>query len=244
MRAIRQIISLGVLAILAHAAWGADYAREKKWADEITPGIVAGEPLYLQQGAHKFLAIYTSAANAKMALVVVHGLGIHPDWGMVSTLRTQLAEQGYTTLAIQMPVLANDAKAEAYPVTFPEAAKRIDVAVKFLHAKGCSKVAVVSHSMGSRMSRVYVLSHPQAIVAWASLGIGGGDTYSGVKVPVLDLYGEHDFPQVLAGVKKRAASLRTIPGSMQIEIPQTDHFYADHETEMVKAVKDFLDSIH
>lgn len=243
MRGKTRIVLLGLAVLLSASAWSADYAREKKWADEITPSIVSGEPLYLESAGHKFLSIYTLAPNAKMAVVVVHGLGIHPDWGMISILRTQLAEQGYTTLAIQMPVLGNDAKAEHYPPTFPEGAQRIAAAVKFLHEKGYAKVALVSHSMGSRMSRVYVTHHPKGVIAWASLGIGGGDTYIGVKVPVLDLYGQHDLPQVLAGTKKRAASLRQIPGSKQVKIANTDHFFADHETEMVKAVKDFLDSI-
>jgi hypothetical protein len=38
-------ISLLMVALLAS---GADYIREKKWADEITPGIVVGDPLYLK----------------------------------------------------------------------------------------------------------------------------------------------------------------------------------------------------
>ena len=57
------------------------------------------------------------------------GMGIHPDWGMVGTLRTELADRGFATLSIQMPILAADAQSEAYPPTFPEAAERIAEAV-------------------------------------------------------------------------------------------------------------------
>jgi len=223
---------------------GADYAREKKWADEVVPGIVVGDAVYLElKQGHKFLTLLTEAKDAKMALIVVHGMGIHPDWGMVGTLRTELAEKGYTTLSVQMPVQANDAKAEQYAATFPEAAERIGVAVDFLKAKGYQKIAIVSHSMGSRMSRVYVPKHQDKLVAWASLGIGGGDTYTGVKIPVLDLYGENDLPPVLTNVKKRAASLKGNAGGKQVKVPKADHFYNNHEAEMVKAVKDFLDSV-
>ncbi len=223
---------------------GADYAREKKWADEVVPGIVVGDAVYLElKQGHKFLTLLTEAKDAKMALIVVHGMGIHPDWGMVGTLRTELAEKGYTTLSVQMPVQANDAKAEQYAATFPEAAERIGVAVDFLKAKGYQKIAIVSHSMGSRMSRVYVPKHQDKLVAWASLGIGGGDTYTGVKIPVLDLYGENDLPPVLTNVKKRAASLKGNAGGKQVKVPKADHFYNNHDAEMVKAVKDFLDSV-
>jgi pimeloyl-ACP methyl ester carboxylesterase len=227
----------------------ADYAREKKWADEIVPGIVVGDPVYLElRQGHKFLTILTEAQNtkkgdAKVGLVVIHGLGIHPDWNMVGTLRTQLAEHGYTTLSIQMPVLASDAEAEAYLSLFPEAEERIAVAVDFLQAKGYKKIAIVSHSMGSAMSRMYVVNNPFKLVAWASLGLGQGYSYSGIRIPVLDLYGEHDLPPVLNLAKKRAASFKGNSKSRQVKVSKSDHFYNNHEAEMVKEVRTFLGSI-
>ena len=39
---------------------------------------------------------------------LVHGLGIHPDWGLIGALRSDLPDAGYTTLSVQMPVLAAD----------------------------------------------------------------------------------------------------------------------------------------
>jgi pimeloyl-ACP methyl ester carboxylesterase len=162
---------------------------------------------------------------------------------MVGTLRQSLADQGYTTLSIQMPILAVDAQAEAYAPTMPEAAERLQLAANFLKAKGYQKIAIVSHSMGSRMSHVYMAKNPPDIAAWASLGLGTKDTYAGIKVPVLDLFGARDLPAVLAGAKKRAASLRGKPASKQVVIPNTDHFFAGHEEDMVKAVKSFLDGV-
>ena len=91
-------IVLVLLLLVAHFAYGADYVREKKWADEITPGIVVGDPVYLEgRAGHKFLTIYTAAPNAQAGLVIVHGIGVHPDWGLISTLRSALADHGYTT---------------------------------------------------------------------------------------------------------------------------------------------------
>ena len=237
-----RFFSTVLLLLCALSVSAADYGREKKWADEVSPGIVVGDPVYLElKQGHKFLTLLTEAKDAKAALVIVHGMGIHPDWGMVGTLRTQLADQGYTTLSVQMPVLAADAKAEQYAADFPEAAERIGVAVDFLTAKGYKKIAVVSHSMGSRMSRQYVMKHQNNLAAWASLGIGGGDTYAGIRIPVLDLYGENDLPPVLKHVKERAASLKGNAGAKQVKMPKADHFYSNHEAEMVEAVKDFLD---
>jgi len=232
-------------ALFSLVAMGAtdvpDYAREKKWADEVVPGLVVGDPVYLQtpRGHHKFLTLFNPVAGTVKAVIVVHGMGIHPDWGMVGTLRTELADRGFTTLSIQMPVLAADAKGEAYPPTFTEAAERIGEAVAFLKAKGYTQLAIVSHSMGSRMSRVYLAGKPDAAVkSWVSLGISYDD-YAGIKLPVMDIYGDNDLPPVLDKAQKRKGSLKAA-GSKQVVVAHADHFYSGHEAEMVAAVADFL----
>jgi len=231
---------LAALFALNVFAGGADYAREKKWADEVVPGLVVGDPVYLQtpRGHHKFLTLFTPANTGKAA-IVVHGMGIHPDWGMVGTLRTELADRGYATLSIQMPILAADARSEAYPPTFPEAAERIAEAVGFLKAKGYTQIAIVSHSLGSRMSHVYMAGKPDAAVkSWVRLGISVGD-YQAVKLPILDLYGDND--PMLANAGKRKQSL-VVKGSRQVMIARADHFFTGREAEMVAAVADFLNA--
>jgi pimeloyl-ACP methyl ester carboxylesterase len=236
------LAALSSLTALA-AGGAADYAREKKWADEVVPGLVVGDPVYLQtpRGHHKFLTLFTPVAGTERAAIVVHGMGIHPDWGMVGTLRTDLADRGIATLSIQMPILAADAQAEAYPPTFPEAAERIGAAVAFLKAKGYTQIAIVSHSMGSRMSRVYAAGKPDpAVKSWASLGISQDD-YRGVKLPVLDLHGDNDLPPVLANSAKRKQTLAD-KRSRQVVITRADHFFTGREPEMVAAVADFLNA--
>lgn len=247
---MRIFASLVLMLVSTMSFAAADYEREKRWDDEISPGIVVGEPIYLtQKNGHKFLAIYTEAADAKMGVIVVHGMGIHPDWNLIGTLRQQLPEHGYATLSIQMPVLAADAKAEQYAPLMPEAVERLQLAVAELKAKGHKRIAIVSHSMGSRMVHAYMAKNPGDIAAWVSLGIGTDTrtgkplTYSGIKIPVLDLYGENDFPPVLKGAKARKASLKAKPNSKQVVIAGSDHFFAGQEDEMVSAVKAFLDGV-
>ena len=243
------LISL-LLAVSAPSFAASDYEREKRWDDEITPGIVVGDAVYLEQkNQHKFLGLYTESAQAKTAVVVVHGTGIHPDWGMIGKLRQRLPDFGYTTLSIQMPVLAVEAKPEAYAAHLPEAVERLQLAVAFLKSKHYKRIALVSHSMGSRMSHAFMARNPPEVDAWVAIGMPtafGTDaaiTYGGIKAPVLDLYGAHDLPQVLSGVAKRKASLKGNRESKQVMIPDTDHFFADREEPMIKVVKDFLDGV-
>jgi predicted alpha/beta-hydrolase family hydrolase len=222
----------------------ADYAREKRWAEEITPAILVGDPLYLAlKSGHKFLAIYAPAAPANPGVIVVHGLGVHPDWGLINPLRSQLADSGYATLSVQMPVLAAGARGDQYPPLYAEAAERLRAAVAFLRSKGHAKIALVSHSMGSRMSNFF-LNNPAdtQIDAWVAIGISGVFTSpSDFKVPVLDLFGEKDLPAVLDNAGKRAQALLTVRGSGQIRIAGADHFFTGQETQLVGQVRQFLD---
>jgi pimeloyl-ACP methyl ester carboxylesterase len=236
------------LAFVAPWVWPIDYAREQRWAQEITPAILVGEPVYLSLASgHKFLAIYENPAKPKAAVIVVHGAGVHPDWGLINILRSKLPESGYATLSVQMPVLAADAKAEQYPPTFPEASERLRVAVEFLRTKGHKRIAIAAHSLGASMSNHFLVNDPKpGIAAWASLGIVGNGEFEQpqrLAIPILDLYGERDYPQVLAAADARAAVLRRIKGSAQIQIEGADHFFNGKETEMVRWVKEFLDRV-
>jgi pimeloyl-ACP methyl ester carboxylesterase len=222
-----------------------DYAREKRWADEITPAILVGDPVYLAlKSGHKFLAIHAPTAKPRAGLIVVHGLGMHPDWSLINPLRSQLAEQGYTTLSVQMPVLAADAKGEIYPPIYPEAIERLQAAVAFLREKGHHKIAMIGHSMGARMVNEFI-NHggAGAIDAWVSIGITYGlytkpETF---KAPVLDIYGEKDFPAVLQHAATRAQAIQRVRGSVQMEIAGADHFFTGKEAELVKQTRQFLD---
>ncbi len=226
-------------------ALGADYEREKRWADEIVPGIIIGDPVYLQTGkGRKFLNLYTEAAKARAAVIVVHGRGIHPDWGLIGVLRTRLADQGYTTLSVQMPVLPGEAAGNAYLPDFPEAGERLAAALKFLQEKGYKHIALVAHSMGARMSSDYLKNNRAVpLFAWVSVSITN-DTLGSLgvlKFPVLDLYGEKDLPQVLDNNSARAKAIKKIKGSAQIMAPNADHFFNGHDDALVKYVKSFLD---
>ena len=57
---MRILAAIICMFVLQGAFAAADYAREKKWADEVVPGVVVGDPVYLEQAdGHKFLTIYT-----------------------------------------------------------------------------------------------------------------------------------------------------------------------------------------
>lgn len=238
MRLFTLFLALLFSSQLAQAT---DHAREKRWAEEILPAILDGDPIWLNQASgHQFLGLHLEAAQPKAALILVHGMGVHPDWGINGVMRTRLAEHGYTTLSIQMPVHDAGAGPGDYVASFPDASERIAKAAAWLADKGHAKIAIVSHSLGGRMVRAYKLSNKiTPVKAWAALSMGFDD-FEGVSVPVLDVYTENDHPPVLHMLQAHKQTL-VHPASIQHMVPDTGHFYEDKEVEVTELVRDWLD---
>ena len=173
----------------------------------------------------------------------MHGSGVHPDFAIVGQLRSLLNDAGFTTLSIQMPVLAADASADDYPAVFGEADERIGAAIEYLRAHNQPRIAIVSHSMGARMALDYLKRNPAApLAAWVPLAIVDGEL-SGLPrtgFPVFDVYAQKDFAVVLAKKNERAAILRNLPGSKQVMVFGADHFFAGREKEVALLLGELL----
>lgn len=229
---------------VAFGAQAQDYEREQRWSAEVVPNLVVGDAVQIPLGsARSFLGIYTEAKIPKAAILLVHGIGVHPDHGVIGILRAALPELGYTTLAIQMPVQKSGATADDYyPAVFPEAVARIRAAAAWLAQKGYARPVLLSHSMGSWMSNVYYEQTADApFAAWICMGLSGGFGRMGnVKVPVLDVYGEKDLPRVLRADWRRGLALKSIPGSAQLMVPAADHHYNGREKALAAGIEAFL----
>jgi len=239
-----KVFLAAALLLLSAGAAAQDYDREQRWAAEIVPGLVVGDAVRLRlPSGRDFLGLYTEAKGAKTAIVLVHGIGVHPDHSIIGTLRAALADEGYATLSLQMPVLAaEEGGREAYRPLFPEAAARIQAGADWLAAKGYARVVLLSHSLGSAMAGAYFERTMDApFAAWICMGLSGPFGRMGnVKLPVLDVYGEHDLASVLRADWRRKVALDALPGSAQARIPGANHFYAGREKELVQVLKPFL----
>lgn len=244
---IRFFIALAVALSSAALAHTPDLEREARWRTEVVPGMVVGEAVDIPgPGGRPFLGLLTEPSGADRAsgtlLVIVHGIGVHPDHGIIGKLRMDLADRGFPTLSIQMPVLPSEMPAEHYEPLFGNAAERIAGAAAWARAQGYRDLVLVSHSLGSRMANAY-FDRPAAPAyrAWAALGLGGGFTQKlGKKppVPVLDVYGERDLEPVVRHAPARDRVARASGGRQQ-RIAGADHFYAGRESELVALIADF-----
>lgn len=244
------LIAIAAAVLAAPQAWAqarSDAAREKRWADQITPGLVVGDALTLQaaDGA-RFLALYAPAERPRGAVILAHGPGLHPDHGLTGALRVRFADRGYSTLSLQMPVLpAEIDDGAAYRELYPQAALRIAAGMRFLQDKGAPRIAIVSHAMGSAMAYEYLRQNRSApVVAWAALSFYGlFPEMAAAKIPILDLYGATDYRGIRGPAGERAQLLRALPGSKQLALPEGGRFLAGGEAAVLREVENFLDSV-
>lgn len=245
MRAVVGLV-FAVVACVA-GAHSQDFEREARWRAEVLAGLVVGEAVDVPgPGGRPFLGLLTEPEGGERAattlLVLVHGIGVHPDHGIIGKLRMDLADKGFATLSIQMPVLASDAPPEHYEALFGNAAERIGNAVAWARGKGYRDFVLVSHSLGSRMSNSYFdrTSGP-GFRAWAAVGLGAPFSAKFARtppLPVLDVHGDHDLDAVLDNAAARAKVAASSGGS-QRKVVGADHFHAGHEAELASLIAAF-----
>jgi pimeloyl-ACP methyl ester carboxylesterase len=245
MRVLFLLLSF-CLPVLGWAQDLSDYSREKRWADQILPGLMVGEAAWLQQkNGHKFLTLYTVADKPRGAVILAHGRGWSPDYELYGTLRVKLAERGYTTLAIQLPVLGGGAKIGDYIPTYPDAAERFELAANFLTEKGYKNIAIVSHSLGATMANQYLIKVDKTPVrAWVFISIINGlEEMFRIKIPVMDVYGSKDWEITQVGAYERKKQIDKVPGSEQVVMKDALHFFEGREDDLADIVTGFLDRV-
>jgi hypothetical protein len=233
-----------------------DFEREARLADEIVDVSLDGEPEWLEADGREFLGIYTAAEDPAVAVLILHGRGFHPDWAdTVNPLRVGLVERGYSTLSLQMPVLAKDAKYYDYVPIFPYAHARIEAGIRFLRDNGHGKVVLLAHSCGVHMAMDWIRTkNDRSIDAFIGLGMGATDyqqpmhqafPLDWIRVPILDLYGAEDYPAVIRLAPRRKAMIDKVgnTSSRQMVLPDADHYFTDQGDPLVSAVADWLDQL-
>lgn len=255
MNTRRYLIGLIFLLITGTslAASKSDLAKEKRWEEQIVPSLLVGEPVKLKAGDVEFLAIYAenTAEKAFGGVIVIHGIGAHPAWpDIIDPVRMALPEHGWSTLSLQMPILANEAEAKDYVPLMEEVPGRIQAGVDFFKAKGIKNIVIIAHSLGATMANHYLANKPDASVhGYVAIGMSNpfADKYDNIaalakiKIPMLDLYGSQDLDGVLSTAQARAASAhKANKHYTQAKVEGANHFFNNLQDDLIKRVRGWL----
>ena len=250
---------LAAVTVPVHLAAAQDLERERRLEAEIVDMLLDGEPVHLDADGHSFLAIHTEAGDGgpRKAVIVLHGRGFHPDWPEVAgPLRAELPGHGWDTLSLQMPVLGKSARYYDYVPIFPAAFPRIRAGIEYLRTRGADPVVLAAHSCSVHMAMAYARRHGDAgFDGFIGIGMGATDyrqpiheplPLAAMSVPVLDLFGDEDYPAVLREASARLAAIRAAgnPRSAQRVVRGAGHFFRDSDEELVDAVAQWLATLH
>ncbi|MDX1519762.1 MAG: alpha/beta fold hydrolase [Gammaproteobacteria bacterium] len=249
------LLALCLATSVTHAY---DRDRELLIAERLQERIKVGKPVWLGSGEQEFLAIHTEQMTPEPlgAIILLHGLGAHPDWPIViSPLRKSLPQRGWITVSIQLPVLSPEDNIEAYGKTLDEAVRRIDLTMEYLAGQEIEPVILLGYSFGGATAFHYVAGQENGKPAL--IGVAGVsalaqpflrppldllEKISAISIPALDIYGSRDFKEVVdqAADRRLAASKGENPWYEQIEIEGADHSFSGLGTVLTKRISGWL----
>ena len=247
-----------LLALPAFPGYSSDRDREDRLVEEIEANLFDGELISLMPGADAFTAVQMASQTdtTRGGVILLHGRGFHADWPEnIGPLRVGLSEAGWHTLSLQLPVLEKSAKYFDYLPVLPEVLPRIDAALAHLRNQNISPIVLLAHSCGAHMAMLWMEQYAdQGIDAFIGIGMGATDyqqpmrhpfPFASLKIPVLDLYGELDYPAVhrLAPERLQLINHGGNPLSKQVVATGADHYFSDNSELLTKEVSDWLDSL-
>ena len=275
IKMIKNIVSVFVFLVLAVQPTMADNTsgmgdtkpdleREKRMAVEVEDAVLDGDVIFLKDGGssegHEFMAIDQEPEDeTKGAVIILHGRGFHPNWeDTIYPLRTQLPAKGWRTLSLQMPVLIKTAKYNDYIPLFSQAGSRIDAGIKYLKEQGIDNIVLFAHSCGAHMAMEWIREKNGKVEGIISAYIGAGMGATDYKqpmeqafplpkmtIPVLDIYGDKEYPAVLRMAPGRLAMIKKAGNkkSKQVVVPDANHYFTDKGDELVAPVAEWLNSL-
>jgi len=233
--------------------------REQQIAEKLALVADADEIVSLKASGSRFIGIYQRSRTEEShgVIILVHGMGAHPDWpDVISPLRMQLPEFGWSTFSLQMPILSPEESIAEYGKTLKVAENRLFAAVDYLHAWDIDPIILLGYSFGAAQAASYLASdkneNNKNIKAFVSVSmlaqkfirpnLNVFKLIGEINIPILDIYGEEDLGDVRRGIDDRrlAASKNSNDAFRQIELKHAGHNYLGVEMALVQQIQHWL----
>ena len=236
-----------------------DRSYEQAIATQLAQGKTDDEVIWLQASGKEFISLYTqyTSEQPRGAIILLHGMGGHADWPeVISPLRDLFAENGWATLSLQLAVFSPEKAIADYGGTLSDTKRRIEAGVGKLREWRFTNIVVVAYSFGAA-SAVQALSANDIENVNALVGISMQahpflspklkllKKLESIDIPVLDIYGSRDTPEVRDGVDDRrlAARKNGNNGYRQMRIEGADHYFTGMTEVLAKRSHGWLSSV-
>ncbi|MBT2969120.1 MAG: hypothetical protein B6D72_19765 [gamma proteobacterium symbiont of Ctena orbiculata] len=232
----------------------ANLSREQRISEGLTGGALIGDPVWLEAGSVRFLAIHMEsfAAVRRGGAILLHDSGAHADWHeVINPLRHHLAERGWETLSLQLPLGDDPSDLSGSASLLSLSRPRIKAGIDFLNGRQIEETVLIGHGLGAAMAMDFIAGQGEGIGALVAIGItpgGEGEEEPlarvlGVSdVPILDLYGSLDLPAVVDSARERR-TLAVRNGRdryRQERVSGADHFFSGMQEELNNRIAAWL----
>ena len=237
-----------------------DRDRETLIAYRLSEDLQSGELVWLKAPSGQSIAgVFTRAGpySRPDAVILLHGMGAHPDWPVIiSPLRKHLAGDHWTSLSIQLPVLASDQPVAEYGRTLKESTRRIRMGVEYLLEKNYRHIVLIGYGFGAMSALEYIVNHDsQDVVAFIGISMLARKFLEPrvdmlaylekVRLPILDIYGSDDMNFVVetADDRRLYAGKTSTHYITQRMIEGADHYYTGHEQTVFELISRWLGAL-
>ena len=214
--------------------------------------------VWLGSGETTFLTLYREPADheSKRAAIILHSMGMHADWpDLISPLRHQLPDLGWTTLSVQLPLLDPQVGLAEYGSTFKLAKERIRSSIFYLQERGYDDIVIIAYSFGVTTAVNYLVDYNNVVKALIGISIqphqflkpfyGLIEELSKISVPILDIYGDQDYSEVLKSTDDRR--LAAIKGGnqnyKQVIFRGANHQFTGMELDLAHEIIEWLNQV-
>lgn len=240
------------------AVWDTD--KEHAIADNLSARLKYGELVWLQTDkSTEFPGIYTLPVynNKRRAVILLHSMSAHMDWPVViAPLRESFRDKMWTSLSIQLPVIATGKTPAEYSKTLEEASSRINSAIHYLQDRGYETVVLIGYGFGATTAAFFLAGKDargvRAFVGISMLArkylaphINLLNYLEKLHIPTLDIYGTNDLPVIVRTADDRRLHSQkngTFRFS-QFIIKGADHYYTDHEETLFTSIITWLNDL-
>ncbi|MBL4743780.1 MAG: DUF3530 family protein [Cycloclasticus sp.] len=249
-------LALTFSLLLSPFSLAADLEREKRIAENIKNSIIIGEVVTLKAGGTEFLALIDNEEPEIIhgSVIILHGMGSNPNAPhVIHPLRSQLADLGWVTAAIQLPLASKNSSIEENLALIKESAPRIQAALSYMQENYKNRPCViVAHSLGAMMATSFIAEQKQltcdalVLIGLPSLPSDLPEANSiellkSITIPILDIYGSQDLASVTTPAPiRKSALMKNNPLNRQTVISGANHAFSGLEETLSRSIHSWL----
>jgi len=251
-----SFLAFSFCLLVSGNALSSELEREKRIAESVKESIIIGDVVNLRAGSVEFIGLINNEEpeNLHGSVIILHGMGSNPNAPqIVQPLRSQLAELGWVTASIQLPIAAQGASISDNLALIKESGPRIQSTLNYMHENFQNKPCVlVAHSLGAVMATHFLASQEKlACDALVLIGLPtlaselpeaqSSEQLKKITIPTLDIYGSQDLDNVIKTASvRRLALMKNNPLNRQVEISGADHAFNGLNETLARSIHSWL----